>query len=109
MYLGVQHGSSSREANELILWDDKKEEKKFFGRSRNYFQTAKGNTSTARMHKWRGHRMRGERKNREKEEGSQQYGGRQQHGESQQHGGAREHGKMSGIVITLARIETKWC
>ncbi|GFU51709.1 hypothetical protein TNCV_83351 [Trichonephila clavipes] len=48
---------------------------------------------------WHGHRE--EKKNGEKEEGSQQE-------KSQQDGGAREHVRMSGIVITLVRIETKW-
>ncbi|GFU11030.1 uncharacterized protein TNCV_344381 [Trichonephila clavipes] len=45
----------------------------------------------------------GGEKNGEKEEGSLQDGG------GQQHGGVGEHGRMSGIVITLARIESKWC
>ncbi|GFY09779.1 uncharacterized protein TNCV_3697411 [Trichonephila clavipes] len=48
-----------------------------------------------RTKQWRGHRW--ERKDGEKEEGRKQ------------DGGAREHGRMSGIVITLARIEAKWC
>ncbi|GFV94906.1 transposase [Trichonephila clavipes] len=51
------------------------------------------------LYRWHGHRRRGERKNEEKVEGSQQDGRRKQHG------GAGEHGRMSGTVITLQQKE----
>ncbi|GFS49154.1 hypothetical protein TNCV_2410171 [Trichonephila clavipes] len=50
--------------------------------------------------RWHGHRE--ERKDGEKEEK------RRKERNGQQDGGVREHGRMSGIVITLRRIETKW-
>ncbi|GFW68372.1 hypothetical protein TNCV_3882461 [Trichonephila clavipes] len=56
------------------------------------------------LYRWRGHR--GEERRRK--EGKKEEGGEKKRKESEQDGGVREHGRMSGIVIMLRRIETKW-
>ncbi|GFT49241.1 uncharacterized protein TNCV_4582491 [Trichonephila clavipes] len=51
----------------------------------------------------------GEEKRREGEKKSTTWRREIENGESEQHGRASEHGDNEAKVITLARIETKWC